>query len=154
MNQPKRILLGVCFAFFGLQSQAQESTNYLKEPDYTKPQLFADLPLRMRVKIDDLSHYLKTETGSSVAIQLADGFLFEGTVISKSDTKDQSVESIVVRSTNRPGAVLTFSRINTGKEIIYRGRILSKNNSDSMDIKEENGSYSLVKKSLYDSLNE
>jgi hypothetical protein len=57
----------------------------------------------------------------------------------------------VIKSTNKVGATLALSRmINPDNTITYRGRIMSFKHGDAYEIANENGSYYLIKKGLYD----
>jgi hypothetical protein len=76
-------------------------------------------------------------------------------VVSKSDPIDPKVKSVVIRSTNRLGATMTFTRVTKEDgSYSYLGRIISYKNSDAYEFAQENGSYVLVKKHLYDLFNE
>jgi hypothetical protein len=68
---------------------------------------------------------------------------------------DLSLQSVVVRSTNFPGAALSFSRITKEDGTFsYVGRIISFQHGDAYEISLENGQYFFVKKGFYDLVNE
>ena len=141
----------LCLSFLCSRSQNQKIP--INEPDRNKPQLFADLPSKMNLRISEIENLLKLSEGSPVTVMLADNFLFKGVVVSKS--VDPSVNSIVLRSTNRQGAFFTFTRTtNDEGGVNYLGRIMSKNNGDVFEITQENGEYVLQKKNLYDMISE
>lgn len=145
------VLLSACFFHAG----AQEQKIPLNEPDNNKPLLFADLPQKMNLKLTNMESLLDKTIGTAVSIQASDDFLFEGTVVSTSDRQEASVRTVVIRSSNRPGALLSFTRT-TGASgrVSYVGRIVSRNNGDAYEITEEKGQYVLQKKNLYDLMSE
>lgn len=150
MKNLKAIAFGAFLTLSAFISLAQEKTTF-NETDYNKPKLFADLPQKMNLKIPELKDLFNHTLGSSVKIQAADRFNFEGMVVSKSDDKDASIKSIVVRSANRQGAAFTFTRItNADGSFKYTGRILSFSNGDAFEVVEEKGQYFLKKKNVHE----
>jgi hypothetical protein len=145
------VLLTSCF----LHSVAQDLNKINNEPDYNKPKLFADLPHKMNLNVSDLETLFSVREGNSIKAMAAANFPLFGTVVSKSDENDASVKTTVINLSNRQGATLTFTRItNDDGTVSYRGRIMSRNNSDAFEIVKENGEYVLIKKGLYDLINE
>jgi hypothetical protein len=68
---------------------------------------------------------------------------------------ENNLLSIVIRSTNFPGAALSFSKITKEDGTIsYAGRIISFQHGDAYEINQENGQYYFVKKGFYDLVNE
>ena len=141
-----------CACYFN--SSAQEEIP-LNEPNYNKPHLFRDLPQKMRLQVSNLENLLELPVGASVKTSLADNFNFLGTVVSKSDSSVTNFKSVVINSTNRKGASLTFTKT-TGADgsVKYLGRIISLKNGDAYEIVKENDEYILQKKTLYDLINE
>jgi hypothetical protein len=143
------VLLSVCM----LQVEAQQDTKKLpiSQYDYNKPKLFKDLPDRINVPLKNFDNVFDLEVGKSVDLPFASNFQFSGTVVSKAEDVASNVKSIVIKSTNKVGATLALSRmINPDNTITYRGRIMSFKHGDAYEIANENGSYYLVKKGLYD----
>jgi hypothetical protein len=143
------VLLSVCM----LQVAAQQDTKKLpiSQYDYNKPKLFKDLPDRINVPLKNFDNVFDLEVGKSVDLPFASNFQFTGTVVSKAEDVASNVKSIVIKSTNKVGATLALSRmINPDNTITYRGRIMSFKHGDAYEIANENGSYYLVKKGLYD----
>ncbi len=59
--------------------------------------------------------------------------------------------SVVIRSTNRVGARLVFTKVTDADNTIkYIGRIISLQHSDSYEIVSENNQYYFKKQGLYD----
>lgn len=140
--------------FCYIHSSAQKDIP-LNEPDRRKPNLFSDLPSKLTLNIKALDVLLDMSIGTYISAPLAGSVIFEGIIISKSDPNDGNTKSVVIKSTNRMGAVLTFTRNRLpdgGTK--YIGRILSRNNSDAFEIGQEEGQYVLVKKQLYDIISE
>lgn len=150
------VLLSLCaFRSFAQQPKQQEQnllTSAYSEPDYNKPKLFADLPERMTLDVAALETLFSLEVSKPVNLFVAKGFNFHGVIVSKSNAADQNSQSVVVKSSNRQGAILTFTRNrNSGGSFYYIGRILSLKHGDAYEIKqEEDGSTVLLKKDLYD----
>ena len=143
------VLLSVCM----LQVAAQQDTKKLpvSQYDYNKPKLFKDLPDRINVPLKNFDNVFDLEEGKSVDLPFASNFQFSGVVVSKAEDVASNVKSIVIKSTNKVGATLALSRmINPDNTITYRGRIMSFKHGDAYEIANENGSYYLVKKGLYD----
>ena len=143
------VLLSVCM----LQVAAQQDTKKLpiSQYDFNKPKLFKDLPDRINVPLKDFDNVFDFEVGKSVDLPFASNFQFTGTVVSKAEDVASNVKSIVIKSTNNVGATLALSRMITpDNTITYRGRIMSFKHGDAYEIANENGSYYLVKKGLYD----
>jgi hypothetical protein len=143
-------ILTICF----YQAKSQEIT-MPSEPDYRKPKLFADLPQKMNLKLTGLESLFSLAVGAPVDVSLSDNFNFQGTVVSKSDGKDASFASVVIRSTNRQGASFTFTKTASADgSFRYSGRILSLKNSDVFEIVKENDHYVLQKKDLSEMIRE
>lgn len=145
------VLLSLCA--FG--ANAQQTAAPFNEPDYNKPKIFADLPQRMQLNVDVLETLLNTEVGKNINVFIAPGFNFHGVIVSKSDASSAHTQSVVIKSINRQGATLTFTR-NQNEEggYSYLGRILSFKHGDAFEVAQEDGKLVLVKKELYDLFNE
>lgn len=134
-------------------SLAQEQERTINTPDYNKPKLFSDVPDRLNMKMKSADALFDLKAGSSFSTQLSDNFSFTGIVVSKVD--NASVQSIVIKSTNRKGAVLSLTKIkNSDGVFIYKGRIVSRSNADAFELAIENGQYILQKKNYYEIVSE
>ena len=142
------------FLFFVcLQSNAQKPP--VREPDMNRPSLFQNLPNKISCRINDLSALLESEIGKAVSFSLVDNLSFQGVVSSVASKFDNTLNSVVIRSTNFPGAALSFSRITKEDGTFsYVGRIISFQHGDAYEINLENGQYYFVKKGFYDLVNE
>jgi hypothetical protein len=157
MKNRRTIVLCVCITLCSLGSFAQKETIPLNEPDNNKPKLFNSLPDRISVNIATLNTLLTTPPGNKVVINFGNEtpFLFEGRVISATSKYKNSIQSVVISSTNYNGARLTFSRtINADKTISSSGRILSFQHGDLLELQQEKSGFVLVKKKFYDLVNE
>ncbi|HEX8313626.1 MAG TPA: hypothetical protein VF609_01455, partial [Flavisolibacter sp.] len=112
-------LLTACYSY----AAAQGTPLPVNEPDHNKPKIFADLPERLNLKTADLEAALKLPVGASINAAIANGFTLTGTIISKSNPRDASVKSIVIKSAARKDATFTFTRITRQDgSISYIGR--------------------------------
>jgi hypothetical protein len=144
------VLLSLSFTFAHAQLNPA-----VKEAEEHKPRIFSDLPPKISFNIHMLEAVLATEVGTRINLLIAPGFSFQGHVVSKSDASEKRVNTIVIRSTNRSGATLTFTRItNTDGSYSYNGRILSMKHSDALEIVPEKGGFALVKKEFNELLME
>ena len=149
MKKLKASAIGVLLTVCSLHAGAQDQKIPLNEPDHNKPKLFNHLPQKMNLKISDVESVFGYSVGAAVSLKVTDNFLFQGTVVSKSE--DATVKSIVVKSANLQGATFTFSKITKDDgSFNYAGRIMSRNNGDAYEIKAENGQYILNKKNLHE----
>ena len=120
-----------------------------------RPTLFQNLPEKISCRITDLSALLEYETGRTISFAFTGNVNFQSVVSSVASKFDNSLQSIVIRSTNFPGAALSFSRITKQDgSIAYAGRIISFQHGDAYEINLENGQYYFVKKGFYDLVNE
>jgi hypothetical protein len=154
MRKPNAFALCVLLCAF-LGSAAQDTKIPLNEPDYHQPRIFTDLPERMSLTVNGMDSVFNLAIGKTVRAQATDNLLIEGVIVSKSDERDQTIKSVVIRLTNRPGAVFTFTRtINADGSAAYIGRIISRKNGDAYELKQENGQYVLLKKNINDMMSE
>jgi hypothetical protein len=156
MKNLKTVSLSVLLSIVFMNASAQGNSNPpVHEPDYNQPKLFADAPQKFNVDLTVLESLLSIPVGETVNVPLTGTFRLIGNVVSKSDPIDPKVKSVVIRSTNRLGATMTFTRVTKEDgSYSYLGRIISYKNSDAYEFAQENGSYVLVKKHLYDLFNE
>ena len=142
------------FLFFScLQSNAQKPP--VREPDMNRPTLFQNLPNKISCRINDLSALLESETGKPVSFSFVDNLKFQGVVSSVASKSDNPLNSVVIRSTNFPGAAFSFSRVKKEDGTFsYVGLIISFQHGDAYEISLENGQYYFVKKGFYDLVNE
>ena len=150
-------VLGVCCVLCCLWSSSQTTHPSgkipLNEPDNNKPKLFADLPDQIQFNPNDLSHLFGLKVGESVNVPISAEFTFSGQVVSKAEEAKSS--SVVIKSTNRVGARLVFTKvIDADNSTKYIGRIISLQHGDSYEIVSENNQYYFKKKGLYDLMSE
>ena len=134
---------------------ATAQTPPVREPDLNKPLLFQQLPAQLTCRIPDLVSLFRFETGELVSFNVADNFAINGVVSSTATRENGKIVSVVVRSMNFSGAVLSFSKITPEDgEPYYTGRIISLQHGDGFEIVNQNGTYVLYKKGFYDMINE
>ncbi|MFI5187830.1 MAG: hypothetical protein ACHQF0_13950 [Chitinophagales bacterium] len=149
-------LIGGCMAFCSITSSAQSVQKKevtLNEPNYNKPKLFADLPDRVDFNPNNFSGLFKLQVGQSANVPISPAFNFSGQVVSKSESSNSI--SVVIRSTNRAGARLVFTKVTDENDSIkYLGRIISMQHGDSYELISENNQYYFKKKGIYDLMSE
>ena len=145
----------ICLSVFFVCIKTNAQTPPVREPDMNRPSLFQNLPEKISCRINDLSALLESEIGRNISFIFTGNLSFEGVISSVASKFDNTLQSIVVRSTNFPGAALSFSRIKKEDGTFsYVGRILSFQHGDAYEISQENGQYFFVKKGFYDLVNE
>ena len=156
MYPMKNLVKGIiCLSLFLICQQSNAQTPPVREPDMNRPSLFQNLPNKISCRINDLSALLDLETGKPVSFSFVNNLNFQGVVSSVASKSDNTLSSVVIRSTNFPGAALSFSRIKKEDgSFSYVGRIISFQHGDAYEINLENGQYYFVKKGFYDLVNE
>ena len=145
----------ICLSLFFICLQSNAQTPPVREPDMNRPSLFQNLPNKISCRINDLSALLESEVGKPVSFSFVTNLNFQGVISSVASKFDNTLLSVVVRSTNFPGAALSFSRITKEDGTFsYVGRIISFQHGDAYEISLENGEYYFVKKGFYDLVNE
>ena len=153
MKKLKLFVLSFILICFYQLSHAQEQEKFFNSPDYNKPKLFSDVADKLNMKMKSADALFDLKTASSFSTQLADNFSFTGIVVSK--VENASVQSIVIKSTSRKGAILSLSKIKKEDgSFIYKGRILSRDHADAFELAKENGQYVLQKKNYYEIVSE
>lgn len=157
MKNFRTLVLCASILFYSLSSSAQQTGIPINEPDYNKAKLFQNLPDNIPLSMDIISNLFGSPVGRSVNMNLSERspFQFEGDVVSSVSKYENTLQSVVIRSTNLNGARLTISRIvDANGNISYTGRILSMQHGDMFELKKINNEYVLVKKNYYDLVNE
>lgn len=145
----------ICLSVFfvGIKLSAQNPP--VREPDMNRPSLFQNLPDKIACRINDLSALLESEIGKNVSFSFAGNVNFQGVVSSVATKFENTLQSVVIRSSNFPGAALSFSKlIKDDGSVSYVGRIISFQHGDAYEITMENGQYYFIKKGFYDLVNE
>jgi len=152
----KNLVKGIiCLSVFFVCITTNAQTPPVREPDMNRPSLFQNLPEKISCRINDLSSLLESEIGKTISFSFTGTLNFQGVVSSVASKFDNTLQSVVVRSTNFPGAALSFSKIiKEDGTFSYVGRILSFQHGDAYEISQENGQYFFVKKGFYDLVNE
>ncbi|MEO7983449.1 MAG: hypothetical protein ABI688_05135 [Bacteroidota bacterium] len=129
----------------------------VNEPNYNKPKLFQGLPENIPVSMENLSTLFDSQVGRAVSLNLAgdQSFLFEGDVVSSVSKYENTMQSVVIRSTNYAGARLSVTRTTDANgKTAFTGRIISMQHGDLFELKNINDQFVLVKRKFYDLLNE
>lgn len=154
MKNLRTIACCVSISILSLAASAQPNEIPLNEPDLKKPELFKQQPEKVAVDVLHISTLLNTQVGEPILLNLP-SFRFEGTVIAAVSKYNNSIQSVVVRSTNYEGATLTVSRTSDENgNIMYTGRIISMKHGDLYQLKQEESGLALVKNKFYSVINE
>jgi hypothetical protein len=158
MNYLKTPGFCLLFLLFIVTAFAQ-SADPTNKSDQNKPSLFAGLPDRIPVDVNELKSLFSSEAakGNNVAIKFADNKLpgFKGEIVSTASKYNNSIKSVVIRSTQFNGATLTLSSsTTTDGAASYSGRIISFQHGDLYVLQKENDKYYLIKKKYDDIVNE
>ena len=159
MNYPGLYSIGLSILLCCSICQAQEDRVQLREPEQNKPALFAGLPEKIPVDINDLEKLFSPAAakGDESTLRFLDKKItgFNGKIISATSKYNNSLRSVVVNSTRFNGATLTFSSSTaTDGTTRYSGRIVSFNHDDLYVLEKENDSYFLVKKKFHELISE
>ena len=157
MRNLKPLCVAIVLLICAVNSNAQE-TAPVSEPNYKRPQLFGSLPDNIKVNIQSLKELLKASNGEAIASNLGSSesrFNFKGKVVSTASKYNNTIKSVVIRSSDFNGARLTFTqRTNDDGSISYIGRIISFDHGDVYELQQKDGNYEFVKKKFYDLVNE
>lgn len=151
MKNLRTTLLCACVLLSAHFVQAQNSNDVSTQD---KPKLFNAIADNVAVDVDKLISLLKSDVGTDVSIAFGTSFQFQGQVVSTASNYEDRINSIVIRSTNFPGARLTFSKIHDNGKTSYAGRILSMQHGDIFELQQRNGQYYFIKRNLHDIVNE
>ncbi len=157
MKNHQTIMLCVCISLFSLCSYAQNQTISVNQQENNNSAPFSNLPDLIPANIADLNTLLNAPVGNTVKINPGSDLrlTFEGQVVSISSKLENTVQSVVIRSTNFPGTRLTFSKISKPDGTIsYAGRILNIQNGDLLELQNQQGQFVLIKKKLNDFVND
>ena len=157
MKNLRTAMLCACIALSSISSFAQERPVPINEPDLNKPKLFANQPDKILVNAADLDALFSQPVGNAVTLKQANDsrFQFDGDVISSGSKYNNTLKSLVIRSSNFNGARFTLSRVTLEDgSVSYVGRILSFQHGDLYQLQKLDGQYTLVKKNFYDLINE
>ncbi len=147
----------VSILFYSLCTSAQNAAIPINEPDYNKPVLFSNLPDKIPVSMNDISSLFATPVGREINLSLSaqNNLQFTGEVISSVNKYANSMQSVVIRSSNYNGARFTVSKvIATDGTVTYTGRIISFQHGDLFELQKLNNELVLVKRNFYDLVNE
>ena len=154
MKNLRTVACCLTFAFCALNSSAQRNDVPLNEPDLNKPELFRQSPEKIAIDAVQLASLLVSPVGEPVVISLP-SFRFEGNVISTVSKYSNTMQSVVIRSTNYDGATLTITKIiDASGTISFTGRILSMKHGDLYELKQVENGLALVKNKFYKVVNE
>lgn len=111
-----------------------------------KAPLFANVASSFKATVSELDKAFQAKEGSSVQLQFANSFTFNGTIMS-SVQRYGKLSSIIVKSSSLQNTLLSLSkRINDDNTITYVGRILNGASADGYELnKNIDGTYTFNK---------
>lgn len=155
MKPLKTIALSALLFVCTWHVSAQEHPVPLNKTDYNKPKRFAGLPGKMPLRVKDMESLLLLPVGAKVNATVATNFPLTGIIVSKSGLLDQSVKTVVIKSSNYQGATFTFTRIaEENGSFSYSGRMLNREAGDAMEITKEGETYVVRKKASHEIISE
>ncbi len=149
------LCMSLCsLSVFGQKADTNDNIP-LNQPDYNKPKLFSNLPDQIPVELNDFTSILSNKKGNAVEYKFNNTIRIEGEVISTSDAAEKQFSSVVVRSSNYPGAVMTITKVtDEAGKISYTGRIISMKHGDLFELQQKDGQYIFVKRTFHELINE
>lgn len=159
MNYPKRFGFGLILLCYCTLIQAQEDRVLLREPDHNKPALFKQLPDKLPVEVNELNHLFSpvAAKGDHSSPKFLDKQIpgFEGQIVSATSKYNNTLRSVVVKSTRINGATLTLSSSTASDGTTrYSGRIVSFQHGDVYVLENNNGEYIFVRKKFHELVSE
>lgn len=111
-----------------------------------KPKIFSAYPETINVSETIFTSALNAHEGDEISLDLGDGFIFKGTVISN-EIKYQNLQTVTIRSQLFNNTLFAVSKIKTADQnILYVGRMINHAAFDGYEIKRSvAGSYRLQK---------
>lgn len=158
MNNLKLYGFGLSLIFCCILSFAQDRV-VLREPDQNKPRLFANFPDKISIETHELESLFSNTAarGTNTKLDFIEKKIpgFNGKIISATSKYNNTVRSVVVRSTRFNGATLTLSSFTTTDGTVrYSGRIVSFKHGDLFVLEKRNDNYYLIKKKFDELVNE
>jgi hypothetical protein len=157
MKNPCTLLLCLCITLSSFIASAQESNTLTRQPDYSRPKLFTNLPEKIKIDLSQVNSLFDKQAGQEARVAAVENqaVQFEGNVVFSVTNSDNNLKSVMLAVPSFPGARLSITRLtNEDGTTIYAGRILSFQHGDAYLLQKENDCYVFVKKSFYDLINE
>ena len=157
MKNLRTSVLCACLILSSFFAVAQDQKIPINNPDQNRPHLFDNLPARISFDPSSFMGLLNKQAGTAISTSLSKDAIisFEGNLVSSGSQENGKIESIVIRSTNYPGATFSMSKvIREDGSVSYTGRLISFKHGDLFVLQQTNGQYELVKKNFYDLVNE
>lgn len=124
-----------CLLTLSVLSKAQGNSS-------SRPDLFNSFPATIQASSSELEKAFYANVGNSLQLNFANGFSFNGTVLS-SLQKYKNLYTVIAKSTVLKNALLSISKItNNDNSIIYVGRIINEKYADGYQlVKDKTGNY-------------
>lgn len=147
----KRKLLSTALAvcLLSLHSFSQElNFRSAKEKNEGKQALFSNAAERVSTDVNLIQNLFNLKTGVGTTIKFASNLQLVGHIVS--NEQENNLQSITMRCTNFPGALLTLSKVTLEDgTITYTGAILNHQSKDIIMLeKDDAGNYAWQKKNM------
>lgn len=130
-----------------MQLSAQLPTGNSPAANHSQSHLFSGLPDSVLIEVQALEALLNQELHAVAQVRFSSTFSLQGKIVSSARNTDQHWSSVVLKASNRLGAVFTLSSMQeTNGATAYTGRILSRMHADAYELVHHAGRYFLVKR--------
>ena len=137
------------------QASAQLLGRTTTAAEVSKSFLFTDLPDSIFIDATRLNALLDQTAQASASVAFTPTFSLQGKIVSAAHNEHEQMVSVVLKASNRLGAVFTLTRIKESNgKALYSGRILSRAHADAFEIVAVAGNYCLVKRDYKDLVEE
>jgi hypothetical protein len=117
--------------------------------------LFAGLPDSVLLEAHELQALINQELHAVAQVRFSPSFSLQGKIVSAARNTDQQWSSVVLKASNRLGAVFTLSSMRESNgTTAYTGRILSRMHADAYELVHHSNQYYLVKREHSDLVEE
>ncbi|HEY8388143.1 MAG TPA: hypothetical protein VIK74_06040 [Parasegetibacter sp.] len=132
----------------GASAQINEDPSWIIKPREHSKTLFKTLKPRIEFRSDDINKALTGRVGEKSKLFISPEFTFEGDITANVQ-KSTRLKTVLIKSTNFKGALLTLSQvIEDDGSITYTGRIIHPESEDAYVLVNENGKYYFEKTNL------
>ena len=136
------LLLGI-----SMRSSAQLPAASSPAANHSQSLLFTGLPDSVLLDVQQLQSLINQEQDAVAQVRFSPNFSLQGKIVSAAHNPDQQWSSVVLKSSNRLGAVFTLSGMRESNgTTTYTGRILSRMHADAYELVQSAGQYYLVKR--------
>lgn len=138
------VLLALCIS---VQATAQIAANNSPASNHSQSFLFSGQPDSVLLQVSELEALLQQDLHSVAQVRFSPSFSLQGKIVSAARNTDEQWSSVVLKASNKLGAVFTLSSIRESNgATTFTGRILSRMHDDAYELVQHAGRYYLVKR--------